>query len=141
MTEILSNLAEKSGLSLDQARKALGAVLGFLKQHLPEQAFASLQNAVPGTAQMLAEAPPADAPAEGGLLSQAAGWVSSLFGGQSGAAAQLVQQLSQAGLSAEQVKSFLPKVAEFLQSKLPPDVAEKVAGLIPGAGQPAATGG
>jgi uncharacterized protein (DUF2267 family) len=136
MTEILTKLADQTGLNMDQVRKGLGSVLSFLKEHLPEQAFAKLESAVPGSAQMLAEAPP-EAPAEsGGILAQAAGWVSSLFGG-TGGAAQLIQRLSQLGLSAEQIQSFLPKVVAFLKDKLPPEIAEKVAGLIPGADQPA----
>ncbi len=127
MNEMIADLAAKAGLSPDLAQKGLGAVLGFFKDKLPADAFSKVSSAIPGTDSMMAAAQ-AGAESSGGMLSAVTGMVGKLFGGSG---AEVVSKLTQLGFSAEQLKSFLPKVLEFLQAKLPADVMKQVSGLLP----------
>src|SRR5262245_5824989 len=54
MSDIVSDLATKSGLSPEQAQKGLGAVLAFVQQKLPKEDFAKVSEAVPNSDQILA---------------------------------------------------------------------------------------
>ena len=47
MSDIVSDLAAKSGISTEQAQKGLGAVLTYVKESVPEDAFAQVSAAVP----------------------------------------------------------------------------------------------
>jgi hypothetical protein len=127
MSDIVSDLAAKSGISTEQAKKGLGAVLSYVKESLPEDAFAKVSAAVPGSDQIMAAAGPQEESSGGviGAIKNAAG---KLFGGGGGA---LLSRLSALGLSAEQVQSFLPRVMEFFKSKLPDAVVKQIGGLLP----------
>src|SRR3954454_11003699 len=126
--DIITTLASRCGINADQARKGLGAVLEFIKSKLPADLFSKVTAAVPGSDRMMAAA--VSAPESGGgILGAVAGAVGRLFGG--GGAAEVVSKLSGFGFSAEQLESFLPKVMEFLRSRLPEDVMNKGSGLLP----------
>ena len=64
-----------------------------------------------------------------------------LFGGRGEAATDLFARLGQHGFSAEQLQAFLPKVLEFFKDKLPPEILEKVEGLVPGLSEVAGSSG
>jgi hypothetical protein len=128
MADLISELASKSGVSVEQAKKGLGAVLALFKQKLPANVFSQIQAAVPGADGMMAEAEAAEEPSGGGLLGSVKEMASKLFGG-SGAA--LAAKCSHLGFSADQLQKFIPNVLEFLKGKLPADVMKKVSGLIP----------
>jgi hypothetical protein len=127
MADIVTDLAEKSGISPDQARKGLGAVLSFVKEKVPEDTFAQVSAAVPGSDQMMAAA---GEPGErsGGVIESIKGVASKLFGG---GGAALLSKLSGLGITAEQAQSFLPRVMEYFKGKLPDSVMQKVSGLFP----------
>src|SRR5262249_61714079 len=84
MADIVSELAEKCGISPELAQKGLGAVLAYFKTSLPAETYAKISAAVPGADSLAAEAGPAQA-SSGGLLSGLTGAVSKLFGGGGGA--------------------------------------------------------
>ena len=128
MSDIVADLAAKSGLSPDQAQKGLGAVLSFAKESLPAEAFAQVSAAVPGSDQMMAAAGPPEGPS-GGIMGSIKGAVGKLFGG--GGATDLLTRLTSLGLSAEQIQSFLPRVMELLKGKLPESVTKQMSGLLP----------
>jgi hypothetical protein len=127
MADLINDLASRAGISPEQAQKGLGAVLGFLKSHLPADVYNKVSAAVPGGDAAAAAEPPAEE--RGGLLAGLTGAVGKLFGG--GAGPELVAKLGKLGFSAEQVQAFLPRVLEFLRGKLPEDVMRKITGLLP----------
>jgi hypothetical protein len=130
VSDFISELANKSGINLDMARKGLGAILAFFKEKLPADTFAKVNAAVPGAEGLMAEAAAApEAQAEGGVLHAITEWAGKLFGG--GGAAAAMAKLTALGFSAEQVKSFVPKVLAFLQGKLPPEAMKQISGLLP----------
>lgn len=128
MSDIVSDLADKSGLTHDQAEKGLGAVLSFVKESVPDDTFAQVSAAVPGSDQLMAAAGPHEEESRG-VIGTIKDKVGKLFGG--GGATALLARLSSAGISAEQARSFLPRVMEFFKSKLPDSVTKQLTGLIP----------
>ena len=126
MADLVSELASKAGVSTEQARKGLGAVLALLKDKLPGNVFSQIQSAVPGAEGLMTDAKAAPE-ASGSLLDTVKEMAGKLFGG-SGA---LASNLSRLGFSAEQGQNFLSTVLDFLKNKLPPDVMDKLSGLIP----------
>lgn len=73
MDQLINTVAEKTGLSHEQAQSAAEAVIGFLKEKLPEPAASLLGNAVGG-----------DGNEGGGLADQASnmlGGLGGMFGG------------------------------------------------------------
>jgi hypothetical protein len=128
MSDIVSDLAARSGLTPEQAQKGLGSVLSFFKELLPADSFAKVSEAVPGSEQMMAAAGPIERPS-GGLLGAIQGVAHKLFGGEG--AAGLIAKLSSLGISAEQARAFLPRVLEFLKARLPDPVVKQISGLLP----------
>jgi Protein of unknown function VcgC/VcgE (DUF2780) len=125
--DFINDLAERSGISADQAKKGMGAVLGFLQEKLPADTFSKVSAAVPSAQHMMGAAETAQEES-GGILSSVTGAIGKLFGGS---ATEMVSKLTKSGLSLEQIKDFLPNVADFLKSKLPGDVMSKITGLFP----------
>jgi hypothetical protein len=131
MAETIGELASKSGISVDQAKEGLGALLSSLKGALPAESFSRLQEAVPDAGPMTAGAEKSGQESSGGLLGALTGAVGKLFGGGEGT---LTAKLAQMGFSPEQLQQFLPNALEFLKRKLPADLMERIGSLIGGAG-------
>jgi uncharacterized protein (DUF2267 family) len=129
VADFISELASRSGVSADQAKKGVGALLSFLKDHLPAEGFSKVEAAVPGADAMMAAAPTGEE-ASGGVVGAITSAVGKLFGGGGGAAA-LAGKLTQLGFSADQLQKFLPGVLNFLKDRLPPDVLNKISALMP----------
>jgi hypothetical protein len=131
MADSISDLAAKSGVSVEQAEKGLGAILAWFKEKLPADSFSKVLSAIPNASNLM---PPAQAPQEGssgGILSAVGHALSKLVGGS---ASELTNRFAQLGFSADQFKQFLPKVSEFLTSKLPGDVMKQASALLPKVG-------
>ena len=129
MADFLSDLAAKSGVSTDQAKKGLGAVLALVKDKLPANMFAQVQAAVPNADSMMADAETAKEQSSGGVLGAVGDIAAKVFGGGA-----LAANFSKLGFSTEQLSRFLPNVLAFLKSKLPADVFGKISSLLPTSG-------
>jgi hypothetical protein len=130
MADFISDLATKAGVSPDLARKGVGAVLALFKDKLPAGIFAQVQSAIPNASNLMTDAQAAlQAAPSSGILGAVGDAVSKLFGGS---AAELASQFTHLGFSADQLKSFLPRVLDFLKSKLPADVVKQASALLPG---------
>jgi hypothetical protein len=134
MSDAINTLSSQTGIGADLIRQGLGAVLKMLQEHLPPELFSKVQSVVPGAGELISTAE-STGQASGGMIQAVTNLAGKLFGGQGKAATDLLTRLSQAGFSAEQLQAFLPKVLEFLQDKLPPEVLEKIKGLMPGLSQ------
>ena len=128
MADIVGDLASRSGVSPDIAKKAMGAVLAFLKDKLPAEAFAKVSNAVPDAGGLMAAAAVGQEES-GGVLGAVTGAVSKMLGGSGSGA--LVSKLTQLGCTAEQVQGFLKNALEFLKEKVPGDVLKQITGFFP----------
>ena|SRR5215203_4225015 len=103
MDELLNSVRDKTGLSMDQARSAVNAVLGYVRGKLPASIARQFDSALTGLGQ---SEPVGDAVPDMGALAEKTG----LAGGQAGA--------------------FVETVMAFLKEKLPPDLADKVTGAL-----------
>jgi uncharacterized protein (DUF2267 family) len=135
MLDTINELASKSGISMDEAKKGLGAVLSTLKEKLPADAFAQVQSAVPGSEGMMAAGAGQEPAAGGGVVGAIKGMAEKLFGGGAGAVPALMAKLQGLGLSADQIQKFLPNVLEFLKGKLPEGAMKQVSALLPAGGE------
>ncbi len=129
MADVVTELASRSGVSPDLARKGLGAVLSFLKGKIPAEAFAKVSSAVPDTDGLMAAAEAGPKDSGGGMLGAVTGAVGKMLGGGSGGGA-LVAKLTQLGFAPEQVQGFLKNALDFLKDKVPGDVLKQVTGLF-----------
>jgi hypothetical protein len=130
MADILTELASKSGISPDMAKKGLGTLLAALQHALPAESFAKIEGAIPGAATMVADAQAEGASPSGGLLGAIKDMASKLFGG-GGSPEALAAHFGKLGFAPDQLKHFIPQVVEFLKSKLPPDLMKHVSSLLP----------
>jgi uncharacterized protein (DUF2267 family) len=135
MDEILKTLAEHTGISVETAKTALGAIITFLREHLPEGLSGQLMNSLPDASSLASSFEENKAPeSTGGLIGVFAGLASKVLGEGAGEASKLLGMLQQSGLNLTQIEAFLPKVFELIKEHLPPELFEKVVGLIPGFG-------
>jgi hypothetical protein len=107
--------------------KAVGAVLNFLKAHLPPEKYASLESRIP-EANKLAESVE-DQPE--GLLGMASKLAGKLMGGPAEASADLMGNFLKAGVPTETAAHVLPKIFESLSAHLPPEVLDKLRNALP----------
>ena len=126
MSDPIATLIEQTGLDAGQVQNGLAATLQGFKEKLPDDLFGQVQG-------LFSKVSPESAPSgDGGLMSSVAGMAGKALGGAGGAGADMLAKLSGAGLSMDQIKSFLPKVLAFLQEHLPAGVFEKIKQHIPG---------
>ena len=132
MADIIEDLAGKSGISADLAKRGMGAVLSFVKEKVPAESFSKLTRAIPGADNMMAAADEGSPEDSGGVLGAVTGLAGKLFGGAGGASA-LIAKLTELGFSADQLQRFIPTALAFLKGKLPENVMTKITALIPAA--------
>ena len=126
MSDFITDLAGKSGLNVEQAKKGLGVLLSFLKEKFPADVFSKVEAAVPD-AQGLMNLAKDVKERSGGVLSAIAESLGKLFGGN---AAALASKLTHAGMSADQMHKFFENVFGFLKDKLPADALKQLGGLF-----------
>jgi hypothetical protein len=129
VADFLSDLASRTGISVDQAKQGMGALLSMLKDKVPADVLSQVKSVVPDSDSMMAAADTGqEASSGGGVFAVVKGVAEKLFGGGAGAA---LAKLQGAGLSAEQGHNFLHNVFEFLEGKLPEGVMNQLRALIP----------
>ena len=80
MADIITELASRSGVSPETAKKGLGVLLAAFQHALPAESFAKIEGAIPGAPSMLADAQAEGEASSGGLLGrparhhQGSGW-------------------------------------------------------------------
>jgi hypothetical protein len=129
MADIITELASKCHISPDMVKKGLGTLLAAFKHALPAEGFAKIESAIPGAANMLADAEAQGEAVSGGLLGAIKDMAGKLFGG--GSPDALAAHFGKLGFSAQQFEHFLPQVVDFLKGKLPPDLMKHVSALLP----------
>ena len=128
MADIITELASKCGISPDMARKGLGTLLAAFKHALPSESFAKIEAAIPGASEMVDDAKAEGQASTGGILGAIKDMAGKLFGG--GSPAALAAHFEKMGFAPDQVQKFIPRVVEFLKSKLPPDMMKHVNALL-----------
>jgi Protein of unknown function VcgC/VcgE (DUF2780) len=133
MADFLSDLASKAGMDTDQAHQGLGALLAVLKSKMSPEAFEHLKNAIPSSENMLTSAQDKIQTGGAGLVESVKNMAGKIFGGgDQNPLGALESHFSNAGVSADQLKSLLPKLHEMLANKLPPNVLAQIEQHLPG---------
>jgi hypothetical protein len=98
MEDIIKTVAQKTGISMEAARKVVEGILGFVKGKLPESAANQLNSAL-----------------DGGLakLTPAAGSLQDIIKGS--------------GLAADKVPAVMESIVTYLKDKVPGPVGEQLA--------------
>ena len=133
MTDIISDMAAKAGISTDMARKGMGAVLEMCKSKLPAEAYSKLSAAVPGAEGLVAASVQQSAqeqPAGPGVFGSVTGMLGKMFGA-GGGGTELASKLAGSGFSMDQIQAFLPQVMGFLKDKIPTEYLQKFSGMVP----------
>jgi uncharacterized protein (DUF2267 family) len=116
--DLVNQLASQLGIDPSQAQKLAGAVMGQLKGNLPAEQADAVTEAVP-------EADEWSTPVSGPL----GGLLGALGGGQG---ASLLASVAAMGITPDKLVAAAPVVIQFLQTRLPAPIAEKVTAAIPG---------
>jgi hypothetical protein len=139
MDEILKTLCEHTGIDIETAKKALGAIIAFLKEHLPEGLSGQLMKSLPDAHGLASdyEATAPAAEAQGGLMGALTGLATKFLGENAGEATKLLGMLQHSGLDLKQIEAFLPKVIELIKAHIPAELYDKIIAMIPGAAEKA----
>ncbi|WP_169978457.1 DUF2780 domain-containing protein [Tautonia rosea] len=133
MSDFISQLQSQTGLDGDLVKKGVGAILNFMKEHLPEDLFTKVESEVPQAADAVSSF--LHGQQASGMLEKVGDLVGGLLGGKAGALPDLLQMLSKTGLSLDQAKTFLPIVIEKLKDLLPDDVLNQIMERLPAFGE------
>jgi hypothetical protein len=111
MDDLIRKLTKDLGVSRDQARGGLVALLRAGQQNMERRDFAQFVADIPGADKLLRNAAPPSA------LSSLAGGLGSLFGGRSGPGrwAGLAASFAQLGVDLDTAKRFGPIVIDYVR--------------------------
>lgn len=122
MNDLIRKLTKDLGVSKDQARDGLIALLRAGQQNLSRKDFEQFVADVPGADKLLKNAPPPSA------LSSLAGGLGSLLGGRSGPGrwAGLAASFTEIGVDLNTAKKFGPIVIEYVRQHGGEDLVDKM---------------
>ncbi len=122
MDDLIRRLTKDLGVSKDQARGGLVALLRAGQQNLSRKDFEQFVADVPGADKLLKNAPPPSA------LSSFAGGLGSLLGGRTGPGrwAGLAASFTEIGVDLETARKFGPIVIEYVREHGGEDLVEKM---------------
>lgn len=123
MEDLIRKITKDLGVSRDQARGGVVALLRAGKQNLSPQDYKAFVADVPGADKLLKNAPPPSA------LSSLAGGIGSLFGGRNSTAgrwAGLAASFTELGIDIDTAKKFGPIVIEHVRQHGGEDLVDKI---------------
>ncbi|TCL76044.1 DUF937 domain-containing protein [Rhizobium sp. BK251] len=127
MNEIVSQIADKVGISPDVAEKAVGMMLGFLQREADDGAVARMIEAIPGAPDLVAQF--SGTGSGGGLL----GGIMGALGG--GGIMGLGQQLMSQGLGMGEITALAKETIAVARQYAGDEVVDQVVASVPGLGQ------
>lgn len=124
MEDLIARIAATTGIELETARKAVGAILAFLQKEGPKAEIGELFARFPGAADAAETA----AAENGGMMS---GLMAMMGGGLMGLAARL----SGLGLTMTQMQQIGRELFAYAEEQAGPERVRAAAGAIPGLSQ------
>jgi hypothetical protein len=126
MNDLLKRLTRELGVSKDQARGGLVALLRAGRQNMAPADFEEFVADIPGADQLLRDSPPPSA------LSSLAGGIGSLFGGRSspGRWAGLAASFTELGVDIPTARRFGPIVIDYVREHGGEDLVDKIRGAL-----------
>ena len=122
MDDLIRKLTKDLGVSRDQARGGLVALLRAGQQHMERRDFEQFVADIPGADKLLRNAPPPS------TLSSLAGGLGSLLGGRSGPGrwAGLATSFTQLGIDLQTAKRFGPIVIDYVKEHGGENLVDKI---------------
>lgn len=111
MNELIARIVQTTGLSEDQAAKAVGIILKYLNAAAPQDKMQRLFAAIPGAEDAVA-----------------GGWAS---GGMMGAMAAM-GELTGLGLNMNQIRATSRETVDFAREKAGDDLVDEIVATVPG---------
>lgn len=134
MQDFIQNVTSRLGLSQEQAQSAASSILNLLQQHLTPEEFGQLQEKLPGSDEVMQQAPSEAAPSEqpaggpGGLVQS----VLQTVGASGGATGAITGFLGKTGLNGSQISGFVSMFLDYLREKAGPGMVDKILQQVPG---------
>jgi hypothetical protein len=129
MNEVVTQIADRVGISPDLAEKALGMMLGFLQREADDGPVAKMIEAIPGGSDLVAQFN-GEGASGGGLLG---GLMSALGGG--GGIMGLGQQLMSEGLGMGEITALAKETIAIAKQYAGEEVVDQVVASVPGLSQ------
>ncbi len=129
MEELVARVAKAADIAPDQARRAIGLILAFLRKEGPTTEVDEMLGALPG-GQEAATAAEADKPSGGGIL----GGLMNMMGGGGGLMG-LAASLTGMGLGTGEMATVGKEIFAYAREKVGDDRVNQIAGAIPGLNQ------
>jgi hypothetical protein len=129
MNEIVTEIANRVGISPDLAEKALGMMLGFLQREAADGPVAEMIEKIPGATELVAQFNGEGSGGGGGLL----GGLMGALGG--GGIMGLGQQLMSEGLGMSEITSLAKETIAIARQHAGDDVVDQVVASVPGLSQ------
>lgn len=128
MNQLVTQVADKVGISPDVAEKAVGMMLGFLQREADDGAIARMIEAIPGATELVARFN-GEGAGGGGLL----GGLMSAIGG--GGIMGLGQQLMSQGLGMGEISALAKETIAVARQHAGDEVVDQVIASVPGLSQ------
>ena len=129
MNEIVTEIANRVGISPELAEKALGMMLGFLQREAADGPVAEMIEKIPGATELVAQFNGEGSSNGGGLL----GGLMSALGG--GGIMGLGQQLMSEGLGMSEITSLAKETIAIAKEHAGEEVVDQVVASVPGLSQ------
>jgi len=129
MNEIVTEIANRVGISPELAEKALGMMLGFLQREAADGPVAEMIEKIPGATELVARFNGEGSSNGGGLL----GGLMSALGG--GGIMGLGQQLMSEGLGMSEITSLAKETIAIAKEHAGEEVVDQVVDSVPGLSQ------
>ncbi|MBB3592120.1 hypothetical protein FHX08_002464 [Rhizobium sp. BK529] len=129
MNEIVTEIANRVGISPELAEKALGMMLGFLQREAADGPVAEMIEKIPGATELVAQFNGEGAGGGGGLL----GGLMSALG--AGGIMGLGQQLMSEGLGMSEITSLAKETIAIAKEHAGEEVVDQVVASVPGLSQ------
>lgn len=123
--DLIQEIVKAVGVNEAQAKGGAGLLFKMAKDKLASGDFASLSAAIPQVNELIKSAPSGSG--GGGLL----GAVTALGGAKLGGLASMAGALSSLKLDPQTLSKFAPVILEFVKQKAGPEMATKLANLLP----------
>ncbi len=130
MEQLIAQITQATGIDVETAQKAVGAILGFLKREGPADAVNQLIEKIPGAEGLIAESG-GEGGGGGGLM----GALGGLMGGGAGGLMGLAGQLQGMGLGMGQMQEVGKTLFSQGRELVGEDVMGQIAGSVPGLSQ------
>lgn len=136
MQDFIQNVMSRLGISQDQAQSATGGIMNMLQQQMNPQDFQQLQDKLPGSQEVMQQSAvqqqaPVQQPSQGGLGAIAQSVMQSA-GGAGGVMGAIGGLLNSTGLNANQGKSFVTMLLDYVRNKAGSGMLDKIIQQVPG---------